>query len=122
MLVNGSLSCFVLNISLATMPKIVSPVYFRIYERVGVKWFAIEPSGVFYNPTDAIANLNSIVEQFGLKESKILIELFRVNGGKPGYYLVNLRDKKYYYCGLKSEDIKHKLVDLGIGRADPVEN
>ncbi|MBR8835400.1 MAG: hypothetical protein DSM106950_15590 [Stigonema ocellatum SAG 48.90 = DSM 106950] len=103
------------------MSKIVSPVYYRIYDRVGTKWFAVEPSGIFYNPTDTSASLTHIVEQYGLKESKIIIELFRINGGRPGYYLANLRDKKYYYCGSNCEDVKKKLLELGIGRADPME-
>lgn len=50
-----------------------------------------------------------------------MIELFRINCGRDGYYLANLRDKKYYYCGLEFEDINTKLKELGIGRDDPVD-
>jgi len=40
---------------------------------------------------------------------------------KSGYYLANLRERKYYYCGLNWEDIRTTLQSLGIGRADPLE-
>lgn len=66
-------------------------------------------------------DLKHVERQFGLTEQQVVIELFRINGGKPGYYLANLRDRKYYYCGLEWEDIKTTLQNLGIGRADPVE-
>ncbi len=33
-----------------------------------------------------------------------------------GYYLVNLAERKYYYCGETWEDVKAKFLDLGIGR------
>ena len=46
--------------------------------------------------------------------------LFRINGGKQGYYIANILDKKYYYCGTEWEDVKIKLKELGIGRDDPI--
>jgi hypothetical protein len=46
--------------------------------------------------------------------------LFRINGGKAGYYLANLRRKKFYYCGTEPAGIKGKILDLGIGREDPI--
>ncbi|MDB9442061.1 hypothetical protein PN497_11915 [Sphaerospermopsis kisseleviana CS-549] len=48
-----------------------------------------------------------------------MIELFRVNGGKNGYYIANIRDKQHYYCGSDWADVKVKLRQLGIGRNDP---
>jgi hypothetical protein len=57
-----------------------------------------------------------------LTKIKVLVELFRINGGKHGLYLADIRDKKYYYCGLDLEDVKAKLRSLGIGRDDPMEN
>nr|WP_306296913.1 hypothetical protein [Nostoc sp. TCL26-01] len=45
--------------------------------------------------------------------------MFRINGGNAGYYLANLRDKKYYYCGDNWEDVKTKLEELGIGKDEP---
>jgi hypothetical protein len=35
---------------------------------------------------------------YGITEQKLVIELFRQYGGKLGYYLANLKDKKDYYC------------------------
>lgn len=103
------------------MSSIVAPISYQIYEREGASWFAFDPSGVFYNATDTPMNLKYVERQFGLTAQQVAIELFRINGGKPGYYLVNLRDKKYYYCGSNWEDIKTTLQSLGIGRFDPVE-
>ncbi|MHC5860321.1 hypothetical protein [Nostoc sp.] len=51
-----------------------------------------------------------------------MVELFRVNGGKSGFYLANIQGKKYFYCGQKWEDVKAKLRSLGIGRDDPMED
>ncbi len=51
----------------------------------------------------------------------MVIELFRINGGKSGYYLANIRDKKYYYC-IDRDGVKTKLFELGIGRVDPMED
>ncbi len=51
---------------------------------------------------------------------KVAIALFGVNGGKQGYYIANILDKKYYYCGTQWEDVKTKLKELGIGRDDPI--
>ncbi len=65
--------------------------------------------------------LEHVERQFDLTEQQTIAELFRINGGKSGYYLANLRDRKYYYCGLNWEDIKTTLQSLGIGRADPLE-
>lgn len=56
---------------------------------------------------------------FGTTKNKVVIELFRINGGKIGYYLVNLREKKYYYCGQDWASVKAKLRELGIGRDEP---
>ncbi|MBW4508193.1 MAG: hypothetical protein KME64_17010 [Scytonematopsis contorta HA4267-MV1] len=49
-------------------------------------------------------------------KSAVVTELFRIKGGKLGHYLVNLAERKYYYCGETWEDVKAKFLDLGIGR------
>lgn len=74
---------------------------------------------MFYNPGETI-NVNDIEALYGLTEEQIIVELFRHYKGKLGFYLVNLRQQKYYYCGLTWGDAKAKLLDLGIGRADPM--
>lgn len=55
---------------------------------------------------------------YGISPQQVAIALFRINGGKAGYYLANLRDRHYYYCGSSLEDVKVKLQELGIGVAD----
>lgn len=87
----------------------------------GASWFGKNLSRVFYNGKNEPMQLENIAAQFGLTDRQVVIELFRINGGKPGYYLANLRDRKYYYCGLEWEDVKATFQGLGIGRADPLE-
>lgn len=103
------------------MPKIVHPLHYQVYQREGSRWFVLEKGKVFYNPSNTPVQLEHTERQFGLTEEKIIIELFRINGGKPGYYLANLRDREYNYCGQNFEDIRTSLQSLGIGRADPME-
>ncbi|GBO54807.1 hypothetical protein APA_2858 [Pseudanabaena sp. lw0831] len=38
--------------------------------------------------------------------------------GKVGYYLVNLRDKKYHCCGSNWQDVQENLLNLGIGKRE----
>lgn len=103
------------------MTKIVHPFHYRVYRREGADWFVKDNQRIFHNATNEPIDLNHVEQQFGLTQEQVIIELFRINGGKPGYYLANLRDRKYYYCGLRWEDIKTTLQNLGVGRADPLE-
>lgn len=103
------------------MSTIVCPFHYQVYHREGAFWFGKNPSRVFYNGTNEPMQLENVAAQFGLTDRQVVIELFRINGGKPGYYLANLKDKKYYYCGHKWSDVKTTLQNLGIGRADPLE-
>jgi hypothetical protein len=79
---------------------------------------------VSFTRVDAVSNrpfnlLEERLQRFELTPEKIMIEMFRINGGKAGYYLANLRKKTYYYCGLEWEDVKTKLQELGFGRNEP---
>lgn len=103
------------------MTKIVHPLYYQVYQREGTRWFVLEKGRVFYNLSNTPTQLEHIERQFGLTEEHIIIELFRIYGGKPGYYLANLRDRRYHYCGPDFEDVKNTLLCLGIGRPDPME-
>ncbi len=100
--------------------KIVTPYHYKVYERRGTRWFARDADRVFYNATDKPIDLINIESEFGLSVAQVIIELFRINGGRSGLYLANLRDRKYYYCGLTWEDVKRTLLELGIGRPDPI--
>ncbi|MBR8837895.1 MAG: hypothetical protein DSM106950_28805 [Stigonema ocellatum SAG 48.90 = DSM 106950] len=50
--------------------------------------------------------------RFGLTPKKICTDCFRVADGASGYYLVNLKQKKYYYCGIQLEDVRIQLENL----------
>jgi hypothetical protein len=97
---------------------IYSPLYLQIYHRKGTHW-SFYPGKVFYNAHEVPTDLNLVLARNGLTKAKVLIELFRVNGGQNGYYIANIRDKQYYYCGSDWADVKVKLRQLGIGRDDP---
>ncbi|MBW4505594.1 MAG: hypothetical protein KME64_03660 [Scytonematopsis contorta HA4267-MV1] len=72
-----------------------------------------------YQGTSKMADAGEFAA-FGTSMKKVAIELFRINGGKQGYYIANILDNKYYYCGTKWEDVKVMLKQLGIGRDDPM--
>lgn len=95
---------------------IIYPSYFRIFECRTGRWF-IKNLEVFV--TNSATNHEDISALYGITEKQVVIELFRINGGMSGYYLANLRDKKYYYCTDRN-GVKQKLLELGIGRVDPI--
>jgi 2-hydroxy-3-keto-5-methylthiopentenyl-1-phosphate phosphatase len=100
------------------MDDLIHPFYYQIIRREGTTWFFKEEGEVFYNPHHKPVDLKNPEQQYGLTKGKIVIELFRVNGGKPGYYLANMRDRLYYYCGDKWEDVRATLLNLDIGRRE----
>lgn len=102
------------------MVKIHAPIYLQIYERLGTQWF-FHGGKVFYNPRGIPTDFNSILQEHGLTKLNVLVALFRINGGKPGLYLANVRDQKYYYCGTDWESVLTKLRELAIGRDDPMD-
>ena len=104
---------------------IIYPMHYQIIEHFierekGGAW-AFEEDEVFYNPHNKPVQTKEKYKQFDLTQKEIIIQLFRVGAGKLGYYLVNLRDRKYYYCGKDWEDVKKKFLELGIGRMDPLD-
>ncbi len=100
---------------------IVHPVYYRVIERRGNGW-AFSQGEPFVNLFNAPSlSQVDLFHAFGTSMKKVAIELFRINGGKQGYYIANIHEKKYYYCGTEWEDVKIKLRELGIGRPDPVD-
>lgn len=97
---------------------VIHPLHFQIIQRKGTTWY-FKYGSVFYNRADKSLPEADRERLFGITKNKIVIELFRLNGGKSGYYLVNLRDKNYYYCGEDWESVKVKFRELGIGRDEP---
>ncbi|MGL5875850.1 MAG: hypothetical protein ACRC2R_26415 [Xenococcaceae cyanobacterium] len=96
---------------------LIYPSHFRILQREVDGW-TIDRGRVFYNHSGREYNFNEDWIKYGVTKQKLVIELFRQYGGKLGYYLANLRDKKYYYCGLTDEDIQQTLYSLGIGKKE----
>jgi len=97
------------------------PVYYRIVERRSDGW-AFTRGKPFLNLLNAPwLSHESLFAILGISMDKVAIELFRINGGKQGYYIANILDKKYYYCGTEWEDVKTKFQELGICRPDPLE-
>lgn len=98
--------------------KIIHPAYYQIVRRTEDAWY-FRHGKIFYNSSGNSIDTANREKDYGLTKSKIVVELFRINGGRLGYYLVNLREQKYYYCGLTLEDVKIILQQLGIGRSEP---
>jgi len=103
------------------MSSIVHPYHYLIVRREGSTWSFKSGGKVFYNPRNVPVSLEleDQLHRFGLTKSKVAIALFRLNGGRAGYYLANLREKKYYFCGDSLDDVRAVFIMLGIGKADP---
>lgn len=105
------------------MTTLAHPLYYMIVKREGTSWHFKPGSGIFHNPRNVPTSLQleDRLHRFKLKLSTVMVEMFRLNGGRAGYYLANLKDKKYYYCGLEWNDVRTKLLALGVGRQDPMD-
>ncbi|MBE9017454.1 hypothetical protein IQ272_15175 [Chroococcidiopsidales cyanobacterium LEGE 13417] len=101
--------------------KLIHPAHYQIVRRIENTW-EFRHGKIFYSSSNRSIDPANRELEYGLTKSKIAIELFRINGGRAGYYLVNLREQKYYYCGLALGDVRITLQQLGIGRPDPLEN
>jgi hypothetical protein len=97
---------------------IIYPLHFLIIQKVAATWY-FKYGTVFYNGSGKDLPEHDRERLFGIAKKQIVIELFRINCGRDGYYLANLRDKKYYYCGDGWAEVQAKLKELGIGRDDP---
>lgn len=93
---------------------IFHPIYYRILSRKGIVWMTHNSKLT----SDVKISLSDL-DRYGLTKEKLLIELFRIEGGKSGYYIANLRDKLYYYCGSDMESVRDTFYKLGIGRREP---
>lgn len=99
------------------MACIIYPYYFRLLERRVDGWI-LTGMKIFYNHDGRSYDFNEIWRDCGISKQKLVVELFGQFGGKLGYYLVDLKHKRYYYCGLTEKDIQDTLYSLGIGRKD----
>ena len=98
---------------------IIYPDYFRIVEQRMGRWFFIKGTMFYKRLPLATSDLEDTQLLYSISKEQIIAELFRINGGKPGYYLADLRHKKYHYCGIEWENVRVTLRGLGIGRDDP---
>ncbi|PAX59789.1 hypothetical protein [Brunnivagina elsteri] len=101
---------------------IASPVYYRIIQRRGNGWGFKEGEPFINLFNMPLLSQEDLFAAFDTSMKKVAIALFRINGGKQGYYIADIKDKKYYYCGSEWEDVKLKLRELGISRPDPIGN
>lgn len=93
---------------------VIHPIQYRIILRkitLEESYWHFIKSRTFYNPLNLAQN-SDIEFMFGTSKKKVALELFRINCGKPGYYLADLSSKKYYYCGVDEESSKAKLRSL----------
>lgn len=97
------------------LTSVTFPVYYRVVFREGTKW-SIE--GSKRSTPNIPLGVEGLQEQFGMTNLNLVASLFRINGGRAGYYLADLKDKKYYYCGSTLEDVRDKLLSLGVSQAN----
>lgn len=101
------------------METLIYPLYYRVAYREGNTW-KFRKTSIFYSEQGLTVDPQDIKTLYGLSWGQLAIALFRINGGKQGWYLANLKDRQYYYCGVEAASVKHQLRELGIGRADPM--
>lgn len=92
--------------------RILFPRYYQIFRQKGSEWL-VHGSNLADRESVEIKNL----ADYGLNIEQLISELFKIRVGSEGYYIVNLRDKEYYYCGLTLKDVRTKLLELGVGRS-----
>lgn len=93
-------------------------MYIQIWEREAKKWFLLK-SRPFYNPRQIPTDHEYVLSRYGLTTNIVITEFIFLTGGKPGFYIADLRDKKYFYCGNDKANVTTWLKDLGIGRDEP---
>ncbi len=105
---------------MSTSNTIVYPVHYRLVVRRLDTWHFTK-GDVFVNLFNVpILAQKDLFAVFGITIKEVASELRRINGGKQGFYIADILDKKYYYCGAEWSDVKAKLLELGIGRSDPM--
>lgn len=95
------------------MTAIFVPGYIQVIEKTLDGWFQTKPTSIV-NFSDRTFDCLNKEKYYGLTKTQITKELFKRYQGKLGYYIVNLNQRQYYYCGLTVKDIQEKLVDLGV--------
>ena len=101
--------------------KLLYPAYFQVARCDGKDWFFTK-NKQFYNPSRILLpsnfKLTDKLSCFGTTMAKLVLEFKLIGSGQAGYYLADLQDWQYYYCGLTLEDVRLTLQNLGIGRPE----
>ncbi|MHC5720265.1 MAG: hypothetical protein ACYTX0_51600, partial [Nostoc sp.] len=63
----------------------------------------------FYNPGGEPPDLEFATRKYDISREDLAIELFRVNDGRAGYCIGDLKQKRFYYCGVDLESVREKL-------------
>jgi hypothetical protein len=103
-----------------TADVVTYPDYIRIAERKIGGWSIKKGKLIYRRLPLASADMEDTKLMYGVSSEEMVLELFRVNGGKAGYYIADLRNKAYYYSGERWKDVKKQLIEMGIGRHDPM--
>ncbi|BAZ11205.1 hypothetical protein NIES4071_30310 [Calothrix sp. NIES-4071] len=101
------------------MNRLWRPYITVLFDSGGTKWhFIIGES--FYNPFNLPRLcLEDLFATYGTSMYEVARELVKINDGKEGLYLVDIMDKRFYYCGSTTQDVRAKLIELGIGCREP---
>lgn len=91
------------------------PAYIDIVHKTDNRWERLKTNAIV-NMSDRPYDPQEKYSKFGLTSMSILVELYKRYQGLDGWYLVHMGEKKYYYCGATSEDVKVKLAELGINQ------
>lgn len=91
--------------------KVVYPYYWQIYKHQIDKWYRLPANKVSGEDTPVPTQIE---KSFGLTEKQVIINLFKVNGGWQGYYIANLKERKFFYCGTCWEDVVNTFQYLGV--------
>lgn len=102
------------------MDAIVYPGYVRVVIRNASGWHFVKDKP-FYNPLNFPSlEQSDIFSMLGVTMKEVANELRKINNATHGFYLANILERKYYYCGTEWEDVKRTLrEDLGIGAEEP---
>ncbi len=104
--------------------RIIYPDYICILEKTPTDWRIKEPTKVFWRSPDSKIPFRTTKREefYGLTTKDLIFPLFRKYLGKLGFYLVNMREREYYYCGQTWQDVQEKLWEIGITRREGGSN
>lgn len=100
------------------------PAYFLDVRRVEKEWWFPVPKRIFSIRDSGDKPVDSDFftcreEHYGLTKAKLVLEFRLLTGGALGYYLADMKRKRYYFCGPDVGGVREQLLALGIGRRDP---